>query len=51
MKRLWEVPGQRGLRVRRRDEQALIRPLVNEQLKWEENRDRLKNAGLPPCAN
>lgn len=49
MKRLWEVPNQRGLRIRRRDEQALIRPLINEQLKWEENRDRLKNSGAPPC--
>lgn len=51
MKRLWEVPNQRGLRIRRRDEQALIRPLVNQQLKWEENRDRLKNSGLPPCTD
>jgi hypothetical protein len=51
MKRLWEVPNQRGLRIRRRDEQALIRPLVNQQLKWEQNRDRLKNSGLPPCTN
>jgi hypothetical protein len=31
------------------DEQALIRPYVNQQLKWEENRDKLKQAGLPPC--
>jgi hypothetical protein len=51
MKRLWEVPNARGLRIRRRDEQALIRPLVNQQLKWEENRDQLKNSGLPPCRN
>jgi hypothetical protein len=26
MKRLWEVPGQRGLRIRRRDEQASSDP-------------------------
>jgi hypothetical protein len=36
MKRLWEKSGQRGLRIRRRDEQALIRPYVDQQLKWEE---------------
>ena len=50
MKRLWETAGPRGLPLRRRDEQALIRPYVNQQLKWEENRDKLKQAGLPPCA-
>ncbi len=49
MKRLWETAGPRGLPIRRRDEQALIRPYVNQQLKWEENRDKLKQAGLPPC--
>jgi hypothetical protein len=36
MKRLWEKSGPRGLRIRRRDEQALIRPYVDQQLKWEE---------------
>jgi hypothetical protein len=51
MKRLWEVPNQRGLRRRRCDEQALVRPLVNQQLKREEDRDRLKNSGRPPCRN
>jgi hypothetical protein len=49
MKRLWETAGPRGLPRRRRDEQALIRPYVNQQLKWEENRETLKKAGLPPC--
>jgi hypothetical protein len=49
MKRLWETAGPRGLPIRRRDEQALIRPYVNQQLKWEEKRDKLKQAGLPPC--
>jgi len=50
MKRLWERSGSRGLRFRRRDEQALIRPYVDQQLRWEENRERLKNSGLPACA-
>jgi hypothetical protein len=36
MKRLWEKSGPRGLRIRRRDEQALIRPYVDQQLRWEE---------------
>ena len=49
MKRLWETSGPRGLRLRRRDEQALIRPYVNQQLRWEEKREKLKRAGLPPC--
>jgi hypothetical protein len=35
MKRLWEVSGPRGLRIRRRDEQALIRPYVDKQLQWD----------------
>jgi hypothetical protein len=35
MKRLWKKSGPRGLGIRRRDEQALIRPYVNQQLKWE----------------
>jgi hypothetical protein len=35
MKRLWETSGPRGLRIRRRDEQALIRPYVDKQLDWE----------------
>jgi hypothetical protein len=48
MKRLWETAGARGLPIRRRDEQALIRPYVNQQLKREEKRDKLKSAGLPP---
>jgi hypothetical protein len=49
MKRLWETAGPRGLPLRRRDEQALIRPYVNQELKWEENREKLRQAGLPPC--
>jgi hypothetical protein len=49
MKRLWEQAGPRGLPIRRRDEQALIRPLVNQQLRWEEEREKLKAAGLPHC--
>jgi hypothetical protein len=36
MKRLWEKSGGRGLRIRRRDEQALIRPYVDRQLEWEQ---------------
>jgi hypothetical protein len=51
MKRLWETSGPRGLPIRRRDEQSLIRPYVNQQLRWEENRDKLKKAGAPPCPN
>jgi hypothetical protein len=50
MKRLWEAAGPRGLPIRRRDEQALIRPFVNEQLRREEERETLKLAGLPPCS-
>jgi len=49
MKRLWEKSGQRGLLYRRRDEQHLIRPYVDRELLWEENRDKLKAAGLPSC--
>jgi len=49
MKRIWETSGPRGLALRRRDEQALIRPYVNQQLRWDENRERLKKEGLPPC--
>lgn len=51
MKRLWETAGRSGLPIRRCEEQALIRPYVNQQLKWEENRDKRNAAGLPPCAN
>jgi hypothetical protein len=50
MKRLWEKSGPRGLLYRRRDEQHLIRPYVDQELQWEEHRDALKAAGLPPCA-
>jgi hypothetical protein len=50
MKRLWQSVDQHGLLIRRRDEQALIRPYVNKQLRWEEDRDKLKQAGLPPCS-
>jgi len=50
MKRLWEKSGQRGLLYRRRDEQHLIRPDVDQELMSEENRDKLKAAGLPPCS-
>ena len=49
MKRLWEKSGPRGLLYRRRDEQHLIRPYIDQELRWEENRDKLKAAGLPPC--
>ena len=51
MKRLWESAGPRSLPLRRRDELALIRPYVNQQLKWEENREKRKAIGLPRCAN
>lgn len=51
MKRLWENAGPRGLLVRRRDEQALIRPYVNRQLEWEQKQKTLKNADLPECPN
>jgi hypothetical protein len=51
MKRLWENAGPRGLLIRRRDEQALIRPYVNRQLEWEQKQETLKNAGLPECPN
>jgi hypothetical protein len=37
MKRLWEASGGQGLRIRRRDEQALIRPYVDKQLQWEKH--------------
>jgi len=40
MKRLWEKSGPRGLRIRRRDEQALIRPYVDKQLEWEQRCQR-----------
>ena len=40
MKRLWEKSGGRGLRIRRRDEQALIRPYVDKQLEWEQRCER-----------
>jgi hypothetical protein len=50
MKRLWEKSGPRGLLYRRRDEQHLIRPYVDQELRWEEHRDALKAAGLPPCS-
>ncbi|MBV9183041.1 MAG: hypothetical protein JO356_17185 [Acidobacteria bacterium] len=49
MKRLWEHSNARGLLYRRRDEQHLIRPLVDKELHWQEDRDKLKEAGLPPC--
>ena len=32
MKRLWEKSGQRGLLYRRRDEQHLIRPYVDQEV-------------------
>jgi GH24 family phage-related lysozyme (muramidase) len=51
MKRLWESAGPRGLLIRRRDEQALIRPYVNRQLQWEQKQEALKNAGLSRCSN
>ena len=51
MKRLWQGADHRGLLIRRRDEQALIRPYVNKQLQWEADREKLKQAGLPPCPN
>jgi hypothetical protein len=49
MKRLWEKSGPRGLLYRRRDEQHLIRPYVDKELRWEENRDKLKATGAPAC--
>jgi hypothetical protein len=50
MKRLWDGQQGRGLRIRRRDEQALIHPFVDQQLRWEQHRDESKDAGLPPCS-
>ena len=35
MKRLWEKSNTRGLLYRRRDEQHLVRPYVDKELKWE----------------
>jgi hypothetical protein len=49
MKRLWEKSGPRGLLYRRRDEQHLIRPYVDQELRWEENRNKLKATGAPAC--
>jgi hypothetical protein len=49
MKRLWEKSGPRGLLYRRRDEQHIIRPYVDKELRWEENRDGLKATGAPAC--
>jgi hypothetical protein len=46
MKRLRETSGPRGLRLRRRDEQALIRPYVDQQLRWEENRKKNEKCGV-----
>ena len=51
MKRLRETARPRGLPLRPRDERALIRPYVNQQLNWEQNREELKQAGLPRCPN
>ena len=48
MKRLWEKSGPQGLLYRRRDEQQLVRRYVDQELHWEEHRDALKAAGLPP---
>ena len=51
MKRIWENdPEQRGLPIRRKDEQHLVRPYVDKVLQWEQRRDDLKAAGLPPCS-
>ncbi len=50
MKRIWESdPKQRGLPIRRKDEQHLIRPYVDKVLQWEQKQDALRAAGLPPC--
>jgi hypothetical protein len=49
MKRLWDAAGPRGLLVRRRDEQHLIRPYVNSQLAWEQKQQSLKDGGRPRC--
>ena len=51
MKRLWENDAnQRGLPIRRKDEQHLIRPYVDKVLEWEQKRGDMKAAGLPACA-
>lgn len=51
MKRIWENdPEQRGLPIRRKDEQHLVRPYVDKVLEWEQRRDDLKATGLPPCS-
>ena len=47
MKRVWETSGGRGLRIRRRDEQALIRPYVDKQLQWEEKCGGGQKANAP----
>ncbi len=44
MKRLWEASAGLGLRIRRRDEQALIRPYVDKQLEWEKHCEAQPNA-------
>lgn len=51
MKRLWENDTkQRGLPIRRRDEQHLLRPYVDKVLNWEQRREEMKAAGLPACS-
>jgi hypothetical protein len=49
MKRLWETRGPRGLLLRRRDEGALVRPYALAEVRWEEEQERLKASGAPPC--
>ena len=51
MKRIWENDAkQRGLPIRRKDEQHLIRPYVDKVLNWEQRREEMKAAGLPACS-
>lgn len=50
MKRLWESRGPKGLLLRRRDEGALVRPYALAEVRWEEQQDRVKASGSPPCA-
>ena len=52
MKRIWENDAkQRGLPIRRRDEQHLIRPYIDQVLKWEQQQEDMKASGLPSCSS
>jgi hypothetical protein len=51
MKRIWKNDAkQRGLPIRRRDEQHLIRPYVDKVLDWEQRQEDMKASGLPACS-